>query len=267
VPFALKTSDTNAKPRMKLHPKVSKSIREFFLSQGIIKGVVYLTTGSILISVLITIIITSLFGSSMGLLGLSLAIFVPAVIASIASYVTLSLYFDLEQSRQEIRSLAITDDLTQIFNRRYFFELAGRELERTRRNGRSLAIILFDVDNFKLINDSLGHMAGDLVLQEMCKACQSVVRPYDVFARFGGEEFIVLLPDCDEPRARTFAERLRQLICDQGVRYNDVSMQITVSVGVAVFDPNRDKLDDLISRADNALYKAKNFGKNRLEIG
>ena len=252
---------------MKLHPKVSNSIREFFLSQGIVKGVVYMTLGSILISLIITVSITSLFGSFVGPLGLSLAILVPAVIASIASYITLSLYFDLEQSRQEVRNLAITDDLTKIFNRRYFFELAERELERTRRNGRPLAIILFDVDNFKLINDSFGHLAGDLVLQEMCMACQSVVRPYDVFARFGGEEFIVLLPDCDKPRALAFAERIRQLIDNQGMWFKGVNMQITVSMGVAVLDGRGEKLDDLISRADSALYKAKNFGKNRLEVG
>ncbi len=156
--------------------------------------------------------------------------------------------------------------MTQIFNRRYFFELAEREIERSRRNGDPLAIVLFDIDNFKLVNDSHGHRAGDLVLQETCAICQVVVRPYDVFARFGGEEFVFLLPNTDETRARAFAERLRGLIAGQAVAYNEISMQITVSVGVAVFDPNQDTLDDLICRADSALYKAKNFGKNRLEI-
>ena len=225
----------------------------------------YMTFGSILISLMITVLITNFVGSPVGLIGYSLAILIPAVIASVASYFTLSLYFELEQSRMEIRDLAITDDLTQVFNRRYFFELADREIERSRRTGGPLAIVLFDIDDFKLVNDHHGHLAGDLVLQEMCRVCQAIVRPYDVFARFGGEEFVFLLPDTDESMARAFADRLRQLIARHIVTYKDTSVQITVSVGLAVFTPRRDSLDDLISRADSALYKAKDFGKNRLE--
>jgi diguanylate cyclase (GGDEF)-like protein len=95
-----------------------------------------------------------------------------------------------------------------------------------------------------------------------------IVRPYDILARFGGEEFVFLLPDTDESRARAFAERLRQLIARQVVvTYNESRMQITISVGVAVFNSKMDTVDDLISRADRALYKAKGFGKNRLEVG
>lgn len=251
---------------MKLHPSISKNIREFFLRQGVGKGTAYMTFGSILISLLITFTMTNIFRSPMGVLGFSIAIIVPAITASFASYVTLSLYFELEQSRMEIRDLAITDDLTHVFNRRYFFELAGREVERTRRSGDPLAIVLFDIDNFKLINDSYGHMAGDVVLQETCKVCQVVVRPYDVFARFGGEEFIFLLPDTGELPARAFAERLRQLIARQSVIYNGTSMQITISVGLAVFNSGWDTLDHLISRADSALYRAKDLGRNRLEV-
>lgn len=251
---------------MKLHPSISKNIREFFLRQGVGKGMVYMTVGSVLVSLFITILITNFLGSTVGRLGYGLAIIIPAVIASAASYFTLSLYIELEQSRIEIRELAITDDLTQIFNRRYFFELAEREIERSRRSGDPLAIVLFDIDDFKLVNDNHGHREGDLVLHEMCRICQVVIRPYDVFARFGGEEFIFLLPDTEEERARAFAERLRRLIAGQAVIYNGISLQITVSVGVAIFPPSRDTLDDLISRADSALYKAKDFGKNCLEL-
>jgi len=251
---------------MRLHPSISKNIHQFFLNRGIGKGVVYLTFGSILLSVLITFLISVVFGKSPGLQGYSLAVIVPLLIASIAGYITLSMYFELEQSRQEIHHLANTDDLTQTFNRRYFFELADRELERSKRSGRSLAIVLFDIDDFKQVNDSHGHLVGDLVLQELCRACQSVVRPYDVFARFGGEEFIFLLPDTDEGRARAFANRLRLLISKHVISFNGVSVQMTISAGTAVFDPEKDSLDDLINRADGALYKAKNSGKNCLEI-
>lgn len=251
---------------MRLHPSISKNIRKTFLTLGVGKGIVFITLGSILVSVLITSLFSIFFGINPGIHGYSLAIIVPAMIASLASYINLSLYFELEQSRQEVHVLANTDDLTQIFNRRHFFELAERELERSRRNGHSLAIVLFDVDDFKQINDSLGHLAGDRVLHEMCRACQVVVRPYDVFARFGGEEFVFLLPDTDETRAGAFADRLRQLIAEKNVPFNSINVQITVSIGVAVFDSKLDTLDDLISRADNALYIAKRLGKNRLEV-
>ena len=251
---------------MKLHPSNSAKIRHFFLKRGVGIGVVYLAFGSILVSVLITFLVSNIFRSPAGPLGYSIAIIVPAIVASVAGYITLSLYFELEQSRQEIHALAITDDLTQTYNRRYFFELAEREFERSRRNGRSLAIVLFDIDDFKQVNDNHGHLVGDLVLQEICRACQVVVRLYDVFARFGGEEFIFLLPDTDELRARAFADRLRQLISKQVVSFNGTTIQTTVSVGTAIFNPRRDTLDDLINRADNALYAAKRSGKNRLAV-
>jgi len=251
---------------MKLNPTISEKIRQFFLHQGIGRGTLYLTVGSIMISILITFLISTLFGNNPGISGYSLALFIPAIIASFASYITLSLYFELEQSRQEIHTLANTDDLTQVFNRRHFFHLAERELERSRRNGHALAIILFDIDDFKRVNDDHGHLAGDFVLRETCQACKNIVRPYDVFARFGGEEFIFLLPDTDEERAKAIAERLRYLIFERAVTYNGVNVQITISVGIAVFDPRKDSLDDIISRADSALYRAKRMGKNRLEV-
>ena len=251
---------------MKLNQNISEKIRLFFLNQGVARGVFYLTAGSILISVLITFLITTVFGNGAGFQGYTLAILIPAIIASSASYINLSIYFELEHSRQDIHTLAITDDLTQIFNRRHFFELARRELERSRRNGHHLAIVLFDIDDFKAVNDSHGHMAGDLVLQETCQACKDIIRPYDVLARFGGEEFIFLLPDTDENRATAVAERLRQVIAGQIITFDTVNVQMTISVGIAIFDPRRDTLDDVISRADSALYMAKRLGKNRLEV-
>jgi len=251
---------------MKLNPNNSEKIQRFFIQQGLIRGVLYLTVGSIVISVSITFLISNFFGHNAGIQGYTIAIIVPAIIASTVSYVNLSMYFELERSRQEIHTLAITDDLTQVFNRRHFFELAQRELDRSRRNGHSLAIVLFDIDDFKDVNDSHGHLAGDIVLQEICRACKVIVRQYDVFARFGGEEFIFLLPDTDEARAVTVAERLRQLIARQVVSFSTLSVQMTISVGVTIFDPERDTLDDLISRADGALYTAKRMGKNRLQV-
>ena len=250
---------------MKLNPNTSEKIRKFFLNQGVGRGVLYLTVGSITISVLITFLISIIFRNNPGIQGYSLAIIIPSIIASTASYINLSLYFELEQSRQEVHILANTDDLTQIFNRRHFFELAERELERSRRNKDSLAIIQFDIDDFKSVNDSHGHLAGDFVLQETCQACKAIIRPYDVFARFGGEEFIFLLPNTEAMRAKAVADRLRNLVSERTFTYKETNIQITISVGLTVFDPQKDTLDDLISHADSALYMAKKLGKNRLE--
>ena len=251
---------------MKLNPKISENIRHLFLNQGVARGVLYLTFGSILVSVLLTFLISNLFGESAGTQGYALAIIIPAIIASSVSYVNISMYFELERSRQDIHTLAITDDLTQIFNRRHFFELAQRELERSRRNGHPLAIVLFDIDDFKEVNDSHGHLAGDIVLRETCQACRVIVRSYDVFARFGGEEFIFLLPDTDEPRAIVVADRLRQVIAERVVFFDTGNVQMTISIGIAIFNPKKDTLDDIISRADSALYQAKELGKNRIEV-
>jgi len=251
---------------MKLNLKISDKICKFILDKEISRGVIYLTTGAVLVSVLITFLISILFGMKPGIQGYILAIVIPAIVASIVSYISLHLYFELEQSRQEIRALENIDALTQIFNRRYFLELAKREIERSRRTGHSLAIILFDIDDFKKVNDSLGHLAGDFVLQETCRACKLMTRPYDIFARFGGEEFIFLLPDADRARAKAVADRLRQVIAERVIVHNNTTVRITVSVGMAVFDPKRDTLDDLIRRADSALYRAKRLGKNRLEV-
>jgi len=251
---------------MKLNPKISETISHFFLNQGVTRGVLYLTVGSILFSVLVTFFVSRLFGGNASLHGYSIAIIVPTILASTIGYISLSMYFELERSRQEIHALAITDELTQIFNRRHFFQLAQRELERSRRNGHPLAIVLFDIDDFKQVNDSHGHMAGDLVLKETCQACKVTVRPYDIFARFGGEEFIFLLPDTDDTRAVAVADRLRQVIAERVVFFDTGNVQMTISIGIAIFNPKKDTLDDVISRADSALYIAKKLGKNRLEV-
>jgi diguanylate cyclase (GGDEF)-like protein len=208
----------------------------------------------------------NVFGGDTSLLGYVISIIVPTIIASVVSYFYLNMYFELDRSRQEIHNLAIRDDLTQIFNRRHFFELARRELERSRRNGNSLSVILFDFDDFKKINDNYGHLVGDFVLKELCCACQNTIRPYDMIARFGGEEFIILLPDTAETSARALADRLCRFIAKQSVSYNGSTIQMTISVGLTSFRAQIDSLDDFLSRADDALYRAKRTGKNKVVV-
>jgi len=170
-------------------------------------------------------------------------------------------------AEKELRRLATTDPLTGIRNRRYFFEFANNELARTRRNNRAFSIILFDVDHFKRTNDTFGHQAGDYVLKTITATCHENLRQIDVLARYGGEEFIILLPDTSIDNAEKVADKIRTLIANQEITFENHHIPVTVSIGVASFSTNSELLDDLLSRADDALYQAKEAGRNCVILG
>jgi len=173
-----------------------------------------------------------------------------------------------EQKRAEARlqQMAQTDYMTGVFSRRAFYDLAAPEMVRSQRYRHSLAFILLDVDNFKKVNDTYGHLVGDQVLQNMARACQRSLRTVDRLARFGGEEFIVMLPETDGPGACRSAERLRQAIEQVEVGTRQGAVRITASLGVAVFQPDHGQLtiDRLLGQADQALYQAKQAGRNQV---
>ncbi|HWQ15241.1 MAG TPA: GAF domain-containing protein [Roseiflexaceae bacterium] len=165
----------------------------------------------------------------------------------------------------EVRQLATTDPLMEICNRRHFFTLAEHEFERARRYGRRLAAIMLDVDDFKRINDTLGHAVGDRVLQGVGERCRTTLRHVDVVGRYGGEEVAALLPDADWDSAHAVAERLRAALADLAPPGGVGIPPITVSIGLAVYEPpDSIDLETLIDRADRALYVAKHTGKNRV---
>jgi diguanylate cyclase (GGDEF)-like protein/PAS domain S-box-containing protein len=176
---------------------------------------------------------------------------------------------DISDKREAIarrRKSVFCDDLTGVANRRAFFEAAELELTRNRRTPRPTALILFDADHFKQINDRHGHPAGDCVLRQLGLALSSTFRQIDVVARVGGEEFAVLLPSSNLAGAMVVAERLRQLIASQPAICEGVTIPYTVSAGIAAIDEGETvDLDTLIKRADQALYAAKANGRNRVE--
>lgn len=166
-----------------------------------------------------------------------------------------------------LREMAITDPLTGIFNRRHFFELADVEYARASRSQRSMAIILFDIDHFKQVNDTLGHAAGDWVLTALTRRCKENLRPYDTLARYGGEEFIVLLPDTGLDQAYQIGERLRSSISDEKFQTQAGAAAVTISLGIAALETSQvDSLDHLIDCADKALYAAKQRGRNQVYL-
>lgn len=164
----------------------------------------------------------------------------------------------------ELEEAAYTDGLTGLYNRRHFMELAAMTLARARRMGTPCSILIFDIDHFKDVNDTFGHLAGDEVLRSMGRRLRSTVRAYDLFARYGGEEFIALLDGAVLKDAERLAERIRRQIEASVVRYEHTDINITCSVGVAEVGPQDGDIDDVLRRADEALYRAKDEGRNRV---
>ena len=167
-----------------------------------------------------------------------------------------------KRAEEQVERLATTDELTGIANRREFTRILNSELDRARRYGAPLSLIMYDLDHFKRVNDSFGHDVGDQVLQEVARLVNENIRSVDTAGRWGGEEFMVLMPQTVAASARTAAEKLRQAIAQH--RFAEVGT-VTASFGVALFTP-RDDRDSLLKKADQALYQAKARGRNRVEI-
>jgi diguanylate cyclase (GGDEF)-like protein len=167
-----------------------------------------------------------------------------------------------------VEQQAVTDSLTGLANRRQFYEVLGREFERAQRFRQQLALILLDIDDFKLINDSLGHLAGDAVLHAVAQTVQGLIREIDVAARYGGEEFAVLLPQTSREGAAHLAERLRIAIAEREIVFAGTPVDgITASFGVASGPEEGMTQIDLVASADAALYQAKRGGKNDVVVG
>jgi two-component system cell cycle response regulator len=177
------------------------------------------------------------------------------------------LHAQLVAAREALREQATTDALTGVANRRTILETLGRELERARRAGTSCAVVFADLDHFKRVNDVHGHAAGDAVLRHAASTMRSTLRPYDLLGRYGGEEFVVVLPGCDVAGARAVAERLRASVAASAAVVGEASLPVTCSLGVAVAsDPGGGDRDRLLSAADAALYRAKQGGRDRVVV-
>jgi diguanylate cyclase (GGDEF)-like protein len=174
---------------------------------------------------------------------------------------------DVEHAYHEaIYQMVMRDGLTEIFNQRKFQEEGERETARALRHARPLTLVLFDIDHFKSVNDSYGHLCGDAVLKQMAARVNELLRPEQIFARIGGEEFAVLCPETDLDGATVLAGKLRELFEAAPFECGTATVGITCSFGVAGVGPEMRRLDDLIEATDRALYRAKNAGRNRVEI-
>ena len=167
--------------------------------------------------------------------------------------------------RAQYEHQATVDALTGVHNRRWMSEAFPRVLHRCKLDSSNSAILVIDIDFFKRVNDTYGHLVGDVALKSLAKIMQANLRPHDLLVRYGGEEFAILLPDTGVEQARSIAERLRTMVAANEIISGDLVFKITVSIGIAP-TTQEGSLEDFFGAADRALYRAKELGRNRVEV-
>ncbi|MDD2987956.1 MAG: diguanylate cyclase [Zoogloea sp.] len=173
---------------------------------------------------------------------------------------------EIDALQEQLREQANRDPLTGLYNRRYLDSTLERELSRCKRDGHSLALILIDIDHFKQVNDTYGHQAGDEILLRLSTLLGSMARAGDVACRYGGEEFLLLMPTMPLASAQERAEALRLSFGNLEVPFGDFRLCATLSIGIAAYPGHGTSADELIRHADTALYRAKRLGRNRVEL-
>lgn len=237
------------------------ALLDWLMGIGVGRAVAFIALFSITASILLTATSMAIFMPGIPLEDwLYITIAVPGIISPLVGFVIMSLAYQLAAAKATLTEMAETDPLTGIGNRRRFFQIAVREIERSRRDGSALALLMVDIDHFKALNDRYGHAAGDIALRQLAQCCTNRLRATDLFCRWGGEEFIVLLPQTTLPAACHVADELRRTVADMVVP--GLSEPISVSIGVAEFAKDLSALDEAIAVADQQLYLAKAEGRN-----
>ena len=196
---------------------------------------------------------------------LFLNVFNVSIFFCMASYTARFYYRLVRKTEAKLRELATRDTLTGLANRRHLIEMAQHEIDRTTQTGQPVSIVVADIDDFKRINDGHGHDAGDQVLIHASRLFLDLCRPQDTVARWGGEEFLFLLPATDELTAREFAERVRARVAETRVEHAGAFFTISISMGVATLAES-ETLESAIGRADRALYRSKTEGRDRVTV-
>ena len=197
-----------------------------------------------------------IFLSSFGILHIQMAIFF--IIFGMINGLLFGLYnYRVVFFREKSRLLSITDELTQTNNRRYFVGELEKEIERSKRFSRNLSLIILDIDKFKHYNDTYGHIFGDKIIQSVARSLTETIRKIDFVARYGGDEFVIVMPETEKSMANVLAERLQKKFSQDFFKDNETLTKISVSIGIASFPNDANNADQLIHNADLALYNAK----------
>lgn len=225
-----------------------------------------LTLTMIVISMTITFLSLLILGIENFLHGMIISFVVPLLASPGLSYYFFRLVHELENTKKQLEYLSRTDSLTKIYNRHHLLEKSMETMDTARKHKTNVSLLLLDLDKFKNVNDTYGHLAGDHTLAAFAQIAKKVIRKQDLFGRFGGEEFLILLPDSDLEQAITIADRIRQQISSTPIVVEEGNIQVTVSIGVVSTTAGKHTIDELIYFADMALYQAKNLGRNRYQV-
>lgn len=239
-----------------------EAFRRTVLRVGRLRATIASTLLLAAVAMLVSHAAVALLGHGSRMLATLVPLACALLLAPVLHAIVFRLVFELEAARREHGVLAISDELTGLFNRRHFMALAEREWARSRRYAMSGALLLVDADHFKLVNDRHGHLAGDALLREIARVAGETLRQPDLLARFGGEELIGLLPHTDPLGALDVAERIRERVAALRVEWQGEWLTTTVSIGVAAVGAGHASLDGWIHDADTALYAAKEAGRN-----
>ncbi|MCE3003393.1 MAG: GGDEF domain-containing protein [Xanthomonadaceae bacterium] len=239
--------------------------RGHLLRMGARRSVALITVVSLLLSVGTVLVNRWLGDPSRWATDLLVAILVPLIVAPLASSAGMRLLAEVEAARRALREVAIRDGLTGLFTRGYFLTRLDAEVRRAQRDASPLSVLLLDIDRFKAINDTCGHAIGDAVLQREAVALAGQLRPQDLAAHFGGEEFVALLPGVAGPDATAIADAIRRALDTPDPMLDALAsgLHVTASIGIASLGPAPDAAEPLLRRADLAMYDAKRNGRNR----
>lgn len=220
------------------------------------------------ISIALTVILHHVSHTDLGYLGILSAILAPTLIAPPIIYKFLDIIRQLRLAHELLESLSQEDYLTGVYNRRYLEETAAKEFSLGMRHKFPVSIMILDIDYFKQVNDTYGHLVGDQVLIELTQCVYEMIRQTDIFGRYGGEEFVLFMPHTALDDAVMLSERIRQAIADRKFQSDTDTpkINISISLGVASATPNTKTVEDLILNADLALYRAKELGRNRVAV-
>lgn len=243
-------------------------MRQHIKKLGRLNTVILITLITIFSSILLTYFISYLKQDYSNLsFSILLAIVIPLIVTSLVSWPFVNLIIRIDELESEMRKLATYDALTGLLTRRAFFNDASNFVNFAERKQMPLSLIILDFDNFKDINDSYGHPAGDKVLKHFGKSIKSIIRKSDLVGRIGGEEFSLLLPDTSEDTAIEFSERLHSIVRKSVINHSQSTIRYTISIGLISLIPGKkDSIESIIKNADKSLYLAKEKGRNRTEV-
>jgi len=238
-------------------------IRNFFIRLGILKSTLVMTVLACTISVILSLLMSSIMGEPADLTGLWISVVIPGILSPIFTVMFLRILIQLDTAEKQLQEAVRRDGMTGIYNRTYFIETAERELALARRYGHTFSVAILDVDDFKQINDTFGHLAGDQVLLVLTTIIRNNLRNTDVFARYGGDEFVILFPYTEKDHAQLCVQRIREILARSTVHFKGNDIHFTVSAGTEGFF-DQPELDLILHQADMALYQAKDQGVAQL---